>query len=313
MIVGILGAGRMAQGFDAPGAPRVLSLAHAVTRSPVFRLAGFFDVRQDRAAAAERMWGCPASPRERAAWLDHGWDVVCIATPEAEHARDVADVLARKPKGIVVEKPLALDADEGARLLDRADALGVPVLVDFPRRWHSGVSALARQVAGGRLGSPLAAVFAYSGDTARAASHMLDLFHTVWGVWDVAAARRGTGSVSLTLRRAGASVSATFVRLPDGAPYVWEAHVFCERGKVELSRSPEVLEVSGVAPHRDYPAFSVLTPLERHDMENEPLLSRMLETLAEAIGDLDATRRLLRREQDSHRFTGAILRALEAA
>jgi predicted dehydrogenase len=313
MIVGILGAGRMAQSFDAPGAPRVLSLAHAITRSPVFRLGGFFDVRVDRAVAAERRWSCPASPRERTAWLDHGWDVVCIATPEAEHARDVADVLARKPKGIVVEKPLALEAEEGARLLDQADALGVVILVDFPRRWHSGVSALARQVADGRLGKPLTAVFAYSGDAARAASHMLDLFHTVWGDWDVAAVQPAAGAVSLVLRRARASVTATFVRLPEGAPYVWEVHVYCERGKVELSHSPEVLEVSSVVPHADYPAFSVLTPLARHDMENEPLLVRMLETLAAAIGDPDAGRRLRQREQASHRLTGAVLRALEAA
>ena len=313
MNVGILGAGQMAQGFDAPGAPRVLSLAHAVTRSPVFRLAGFFDVRPDRAAAAEHKWDCPASPRERGAWLDRGWDVVCIATPEAEHARDVADVLARKPKGIVVEKPLTLDADEGARLLEHADALGIPILVDFPRRWHGGVSALAQQVADGRLGEPLAAVFVYAGDAARAASHMLDLFHSVWGEWGIAASHGEGGAVSLMLRRPSVSMTATFVSLPDRAPYVWEIHVYCARGKVELSHSPEVLEISGVAPHADYPGFSVLTPLGRHDMENEPLLVRMLETLAAAIGDPDAGRRLRQREQASHRFTSAVLRALEAA
>lgn len=313
MIVGILGAGRMAQGFDAPDHPRVLSLAHAVIRSSRFRLGGFFDVHPDRASAAEARWGIPPSPRERAAWLDHGWDVVCIATPEAAHARDLADVLARKPKGIVVEKPLALDVEEGARLLDRADGLGVPVVVDFPRRWHSAVTALARDVAAGRLGDPLAAVFVCSGDAARAASHMADLFHGVWGDWEVAAAERAGGTVTLSLRRARASMTATFMRLRAGAPYVWEVHVYCERGKVELSHSPEALEVSGVGPHPDYPSFSVLTPRARWDLENEPLLERMFETLAEAIDDPDARRRLARREQGSHRFTATILRALEAA
>jgi predicted dehydrogenase len=311
MIVGILGAGRMAQGFDAPGSARVLSLAHAVAASAAFELGGFFDVRAERAVAAEQKWGVAASPRERAAWLDHGWDVVCVATPEAEHARDVADMLARKPKGIVVEKPLALDSEEGARLLDRADALGIPLVVDFPRRWHSGVSTLARDVANGRLGAPLAAVFVYSGDAARAVSHMLDLFHSVWGDWEVATPVRASETAALALRRPGASVAASFVRLSARAPYVWELHVYCERGKVELSHSPEMLEVSSVGPHTDYPSFSVLTQHARYDMENEPLLARMLETLAEAIADPDAGRRLLRREQASHRFVGAALAALE--
>jgi predicted dehydrogenase len=86
VIVGILGAGRIAQSFDAPGAAHVLSLAHAVSRSTAFRLGGFFDVRAERAVAAERRWGCAPSPRTREAWLDSGWDVVCIATPEAAQA-----------------------------------------------------------------------------------------------------------------------------------------------------------------------------------------------------------------------------------
>jgi predicted dehydrogenase len=313
MRVGILGAGRMAAGFDAPGAPRVLTLAHAVTRSSVFELGGFFDTVAGRAASAEAKWRCQPSPRDREAWLDAGWDVVCIATPDAEHARDLGDVLARKPRGVVVEKPLALDCDEGLRLLDRADALGVPVVVDFPRRWHSAVAALARDVAEDRLGQPRAAAFAYSGTAARAASHMLDLFQRVWGDWNVAAATNDRGASPLIFRRGSTTVPATFIELPAPGAYVWELHVYCERGKVELSHSPEILEVSGVGPHADYPGFSVLTPRGRHAMENEPLLSRMLDCLAAAISDADAARTLLRAEQAGQRFTGAVLRALGAA
>lgn len=313
MIVGILGAGRIAQSFDAPGAAHVLSLAHAVSRSTAFRLGGFFDVRAERAVAAERRWGCAPSPRTREAWLDSGWDVVCIATPEAEHARDLADALARKPKGIVVEKPLALDFDAGARLLEHASELGVPVLVDFPRRWHPGLEALAKQVADGRLGAPLAAVFIYSGGAARAASHMLDLLHALWGDWQVGVAQRAGGCATLHLTRGAASLPVTFVELSEAAPYVWEVHVYCECGKVELSRSPEVLEVSAVGPHPDYPGFDVLTPFARHEMEGEPVLVRMLASLARAIEDPEAARQLLRREQASHAFTGAALRALEVA
>src|SRR5262252_5059042 len=61
LVVGILGAGRMAQGFDDPHSPHVLSLAHAVHVSPGFRLGGFFDRRPERAELAERRWGCPQS------------------------------------------------------------------------------------------------------------------------------------------------------------------------------------------------------------------------------------------------------------
>ena len=61
--VGIMGAGRIAQGFDYPGSEKILTLAHAVRESDRFVLGGFYDLHQDRAERAEEKWTCPASPR----------------------------------------------------------------------------------------------------------------------------------------------------------------------------------------------------------------------------------------------------------
>ncbi len=312
LAVGILGAGRMAEGFDDPDSPHVLSLAHAIQASRRFRLGGFFDCRPERAEGAERRWGCPPSPRERGAWLSEPWDVVLIATPDAQHAADLRDVLARKPKGVVVEKPLALEPSEGLRLLEAAERLSIPILVDFPRRWHSGVAAVARHIETGRLGRPVAAAFTYSGDSGHSAVHMLDLFHTWWGAgWKPALAGRQGDVACVTLRRALDAVTVSFVSVPADRYYVWEMHVWCERGKVELSRSPEVLEVSGLGPHPRYASFQVLTPLERFPMEDEPVLPRLMETLADAIARPATARALLRREVESQAFSAEVLRCLE--
>jgi predicted dehydrogenase len=313
LVVGILGAGRMAQGFDDPDSPHVLSLAHAARASRAFRLGGFFDERPERAEAAERRWGCAPSPRVRADWLSRPWDVVLIATPDAEHGADLRDVLARKPKGIVVEKPVATDGDEGRRLLEEAERLGIPILVDFPRRWHSGVTVTAQHLAAGRLGKPVAAAFTYSGGNAHSAVHMLDLFHTWWGPgWTPTLAGRGTDIASVALRRGRDAVTVSFVSVAN-RHYVWEMHVWCERGKVELSRSPEVLEVSGLGPHPLYTSFQVLKPLERFQMEDEPMLSRLMDTLAGAVADPEAARPLLRREIESQAFSAAVLLCLETS
>jgi len=314
LVVGILGAGRMAQGFDDPHSPHVLSLAHAVQASRRFRLGGFFDHRPERSEAAERRWGCPPSPRARADWLSQPWDVVLIATPDAEHAADLRDVLARKPKGIVVEKPVATEPAEGLRLLEEAERLGIPVLVDFSRRWHSGVTVAAQHLAAGRLGKPVAAVFTYSGDSAHSAVHMLDLFHTWWGAgWKPTLAGHGGDVACVTLRRGLDAVTISFVSVAADRYYVWEMHVWCEHGKVELCRSPEVMELSGLGPHPRYSTFRVLTPLECYPMEDEPVLSRLMETLADAIADPDAARALLRREIESQAFSAEVLRCLETS
>lgn len=311
LTVGIMGAGRMAQGYDAPGEARLLTLAHAVSESPAFELRGFFDIDPARTHAAERKWSCRPSPRDRSVWLHEPWDVVCIATPDPEHARDLRDVLGRKPHGILVEKPLSARPGEGLALLREAQRLGVAVLVNFPRRWHTGVAAVGQHIEAGRLGRPRSASFVFSGGAAAAATHMLDLFHTWWGGgWEPALEwSRGRGA-AVTLRRAGEAVAASFTSLPPGSYYVWEMHVYCDRGKVQLAASPEILEASVPAPHPFYSAHQVLTPLARFAMEDEPLLRRAFEMLREMIADPDVARAHLERELDSETFTAGVLRCL---
>ena len=141
---------------------------------------------------------------------------------------------------------------------------------------------------------------------------MLDLFHIWWGPgWTPTLAGLAGAVALVTLRRGRDAVTASFVNVAAERYYVWEVHMWCERGKIELSRSPEVLELSGLGSHPLYTSFQVLTPLERFEMEHEPVLSRLMETLAGAIADPDAARTLLRREIDSQAFSAEVLRCLE--
>lgn len=303
----------MAQGFDKPGDQHVLTLAHALGSSKIFRLGGFFDRDAKRAEAAEQKWGCAASPRERAVWLHQPWDVVCIATPDAQHAADFRDVLARKPKAILMEKPVATDREEASGLLREANRLGVPVLVDFPRRWHSGVAAVSEQIAQGRLGRPLATTFVYSGEAVHSVVHMLDLFHAWWeGGWDVVLESRRGNAAHLTFSRKSEVVATSFINVPAQSYYALEMQVYCEKGKIELSHSPETLDINELRPHLLYPSFQVLTPLKSFQMEAEPLLIRMMETLADMIADPDVAKAQAKREMDSQEFSGQVLRWLEA-
>jgi len=303
----------MAQGFDKPGDQHVLTLAHAVCSSKAFLLSGFFDHDAKRAEAAERKWGCPASPRDRMTWLDQSWDVVCIATPDVQHTADFRDVLARKPKAILTEKPLALEREEAAALLREASRLGVPVLVDFPRRWHSGVAAVSDHIAQGRLGNPLAATFVYSGEAVHSAVHMLDLFYAWWGGgWDVVLESRQGHVAHLTFSRKSEVVATSFIHVPAQSYYALEMQVYCEKGKIELSHSPEMLDINELRPHPLYPSFQVLTPLKSFQMEAEPLLVRMMETLADMIADPDVAKAQAKREMDSQEFSWQVLRWLEA-
>jgi predicted dehydrogenase len=306
--VGMLGAGMMAQGFDRPGSPRILSMAHAFSRSTDFVIGGFFDARADRAEAAEEVWGVAPSPRTREAWLAEPWDVVYIATPDAQHGRDVCDALARQPRGLLVEKPLASDGREAIDLLRKAGERRIPLMVNFPRRWHSGVVRLGDMAAAGRVSAPLSAFVAISGGALHSLPHTVDMVHSIWGGgWTVQRVAPRAGEMSLLDWRRNGQTFAMVVAERGSPHYVWEAHFYCPEGKVEFSHSPEVLEWSAPAPHPEYHTYQVLTPVFRADMEQEPLLGRAVEALARAIADPAAAERTLDRELESHSVAASVL------
>jgi predicted dehydrogenase len=306
--VGLLGAGMMAQGFDRPDSPHVLSMAHAFSRSDRFTIGGFFDATAGRAAAAEQTWGVPPSPRQREAWLDVGWDVVYIATPDANHAGDVRDVLGRSPCGVLVEKPLSLDGQAALASLAAASALGIPLMVNFPRRWHSGVTRLREMATRAELSPPTAAFVAVSGAATHNLPHTVDLMRSIWGGgWTVRCdVPKSHAMTSLAWSR-GDTVCTMVVAERPPVPYVWEAHFYCPEGKVELSHSPEVLEWAAPGPHPLYLNYSVLTSNFRYDMESEPLLDRAVAALAQALDDSSIAAGALDGEMESQRLSAQVL------
>jgi UDP-2-acetamido-3-amino-2,3-dideoxy-glucuronate N-acetyltransferase len=78
-------------------------------------------------------------------------DAVALATPAETHAAMALDALAAG-KHVFVEKPLALSADQGRRVVERAAAAGRILMVGHLLRYHPAFERLQEVVASGRLG-----------------------------------------------------------------------------------------------------------------------------------------------------------------
>ncbi|MEM1045832.1 MAG: Gfo/Idh/MocA family oxidoreductase [Pseudomonadota bacterium] len=82
-------------------------------------------------------------------------DGVVIATPNQAHVPNgLACVAAHLP--VLVEKPLATDGADGARLIEAAAAAGVPVLVGHHRRHNPLIQQAKAEIETGALGRLLA-------------------------------------------------------------------------------------------------------------------------------------------------------------
>lgn len=82
---------------------------------------------------------------------DESIDAVMIATPAATHGELVARALDAR-KHVFVEKPLCLDIDEAENLRQRAEELGVTLMVGHLLHYHPAFVAIKDLVQSGGLG-----------------------------------------------------------------------------------------------------------------------------------------------------------------
>ena len=144
---GILGAGGIADRRTMPG----MQLAEHAEIVAVMEL---------DPAVAERLRAKYSAKRaytdEEALLADPEIDAVYIASPIACHARQ-ARLAADHGKHILIEKPLAMTADEGEALVQYCREKGVQMAAGLMMRFGAYVQAMKKAVAEGKIGQVVSA------------------------------------------------------------------------------------------------------------------------------------------------------------
>jgi len=143
--IGLIGAGAIAQNYQLP-AFRKLQNDGSV------RLVAVADIDEARVASAAQRFQIPnafTDYRDLLA-LDE-IDAVSVCTPNDVHKVSTIDALAAG-KHVLVEKPIALNAIEGAEMIDAANRAGKKLQVGMCMRFGVGPQAVKRFVDDGRLG-----------------------------------------------------------------------------------------------------------------------------------------------------------------
>ena len=144
--VALVGYGSAGRGIHAP-----LLTAAGVTPVVVVTSAS------ERVAQVEAdLPGVPVVPDLPAALdgttgVGRGLDLVVLASPSGVHVEQALACLAAGV-AVMVDKPLATDADSAAALVAAARSAGVPLTVFQNRRWDDESRTLATLLADGRLG-----------------------------------------------------------------------------------------------------------------------------------------------------------------
>src|SRR5437870_2924290 len=123
--------------------------ARAYLNIPNAQLVGVMDIREEAAnRVTKSCGGAPYTDFERML-AETQPDVIDVSVPTPFHFDYVRRALAAKPKGIVVEKPMARTVAECREMSALCRDAGVPLFVAQVLRWFPEFAAARRQVLAG--------------------------------------------------------------------------------------------------------------------------------------------------------------------
>lgn len=130
----IIGAGKIASGYDTPMQDKILTHAHALVLATDFNLLGFYDVDQQKAEIAAKKWGVGVI-RDLAS-IKNQVDVVCCAVPDEFHY-DIMKRIIELPrlKMAICEKPITRNLVQAQEMVELYKRREIPLIVNYTRRF----------------------------------------------------------------------------------------------------------------------------------------------------------------------------------
>lgn len=176
----LIGAGRIAAGYDKPEDSAILTHCHALLGHPRFELLGIYDRNPAALSQACTKWGVPAY-FELGNCADLRPDIVVICTSDESHADFLDMLIGWSPRLVVCEKPLTLSLADSIRSIDQYEAAGIDLSVVYQRRFDSDVNVLRQRIYSGELGAFLTGTLLYSKGLLHNGSHGVDLLIYLFG------------------------------------------------------------------------------------------------------------------------------------
>ncbi len=185
----IVGCGKIAGGFDALRSPEQMPLSHAgaFTKHGRYRILACVEPMPARRAEFMQRWAVPEGYADLSALASHTgrYDVISVCSPTSEHYRSVKVAIALNPRLIFCEKPLAPQLSQASELVEACRLAGIPLAVNYTRRWDTDLVQLAADLKNGVWGAVRSVTGVYTKGILNNGSHMVDLLHLLFGPLDV--------------------------------------------------------------------------------------------------------------------------------
>ncbi len=259
----IIGCGAIAGAYDQIGGGEAIRThAGAYRHDPRFWMAACVEPDDALRAAFMAYWGIETGYADLDACMASGmaFDVASLCSPTEHHAADLKTLLTMPVRAVFAEKPLTGSAETVAAYA----AAGIPLAVNYLRRWDAGTAGLRDEIAAGEWGRVQAVTGHYAKGLLNCGSHMVDLLHFLIGpltaksvVGVIVDYRDDDPTVSAVLETAGGA--PVFMVGCDGREFFpFEVDLVMEKGRVSLEDLGGNLRRRRVRAHRLYPGQQTL-------------------------------------------------------
>lgn len=173
----IVGCGKIAGGYNrGPSDAKVATHALAYIRHPDYQIAACVEPDAAQREAFMATWGVTKGfDSLETALADGTYDVVSLCGPTGTHLNALERLLDTSVKAVFAEKPLDGDAEKARAIGRKYGARGIPVAVNFGRRFDTFLRSLRDAIAAGEHGKLCSVTGWYTGGVMNNGSHMLDL------------------------------------------------------------------------------------------------------------------------------------------
>jgi predicted dehydrogenase len=291
----VIGCGAAGSTFaDDPRAAGVYSHAAAYAACPDTDLVAVCDVDSARVQACARRWNVPAQYDDAATLLrDEQPDVVSICTPDQTHfALTRLALEASSTRGVLAEKPLALELGEAETLVHLADQRGVALAVNYIRRFADTHRDVEQRIRAGAIGDIQTVSGFYTKGVVHNGTHWFDLARFLVGeVSDVQGfdvLHDGHGDPTLDAFLRFENGAAGHLHGCDASAFsLFEMDIVGTRGRVAIRDSGYeiVWYKCGDSPH-----FTGFVTLAESSRVNAPLGDVTLHAVQDLVDSVRATR-----------------------
>lgn len=257
----VVGCGRIASGFAAdPKRKGIISThAQAYLADKRTELAAACDLDPVKLSQFGKTWNVKALYTDLAEMLKKEKpDVLSICTWNGTHRAIFEAAVRAGVRGVICEKPVSDTLEASDAMIALSKRSGVPLLVNYTRRYVKLYHSLKARIERGELGAIQGVSAYYTAGTVNTATHLFDYLRFFFGdadwVWADPSKKLGEADPSYSgYVHFEKGFGCTLTALDVASYLVFEADVYGTRKRVRLAESGTRADVWDVVPH---PLFS---------------------------------------------------------